>query len=266
MSKKKRATDLDWSLREEEFTGTLHHRQSSPLLFGVVESQTVLDDLESVGILGKLQDRGYNNFYTDTTNHVEYQTRFRLLAEHHSDGKAHTLFDIRTHTSEIDWYGAKVPVLFWDWLEFQDPKGTFQPERPPLPGQEHPGLGVYKEGTELIRGYVELTKVDAIVAVPEYFHNAWLYSDSFCFYDPEYEGLFRALVRDLLDQGLAKISSAVKDGAVKDGSGKPFKWKANHQICPLTRVTRSHFQTSDYKETVSAFRESTRFEVDHPKE
>jgi hypothetical protein len=253
--------DLQWDLEAEDLTNTLVNHQSSPLLFGVVESKTVLEDLEETGALEAMRSRGYNDFRTDNSSHVQYGDRFLLYGKHQSDGKEYLLFDIRTRFAELDWSDSEVRVLYWDWLGFQDPKAEFTPDRPPLPGQEHPGLGVFRSSTKVMRKHVKETRAEAIVTVPEYFHNAWLYSKSFFFYEPKAEGTFRALSRDLMPSGLAHTSHAVAEGRVLDQEGNVFQWTPHMQVFPLNAKTEAHFATAEYVELVEGFQESCHFRL-----
>ena len=251
---------LDWSLNEGDLTNTLYHHESSALLFGLFEAQTVIADLEEKGVLETLGRRGYKNFRGDTSSHVKYEDRFLLLAEHESaPKKSLVLFDVRTHSSQIEWEGGQIQVLYWDWLEFQDPKGDFEPARPPLPGQEHPGLGVFRAITQLLDRYVSQTQAEAIVAIPEYFHNAWLYSRSFKFLEPHIEGSFRAMIRDLMPAGLSATSHAVNQGKVLDREGRVFHWQPHQQVCPLNENTESFFRKPAYREKVKEWESRSSF-------
>ena len=72
--------------------------------------------------------------------------------------------DIRTHRGQLEGccpdsdlhYAMK--ALVWDWISLQDPMATFS--RPSLPGQECPGLGVFRQATELMLRYVREMKLD----------------------------------------------------------------------------------------------------------
>ena len=253
------ADDLDWSLSESELTGTLLNHESSALLFGVVEGETVLEELKELGAIKKLEARGYRDFRVDKRTRVQHGDRFLLWAVHDSDEKEYLLCDIRTRFAEIDWSGSKIKALFWEWLGFQDPKSAFAPDKPPLPGQDFPGLGVFRECTRMLRNHIGETNADVIAAVPEYFHNAWLYSRTFHFRDPKVEGQFRALVRDLMPQGLAATSHAIHDGRVVDEQGEVFQWKPHHQVFPLTPDTKAHFGTDEYQKMVQYSERTFRF-------
>lgn len=253
--------ELDWSLSEEELTNTLVSHQSSPLLFGVVEPEQVLLELAELGSLEKIKARGYVDFRADKTTHVQHDDRFTLWGRHESDQKEYLLFDIRTRSSEIEWTdGSKVRALFWEWLGFQDPKAEFTEDRPPLPGQEFPGLGVFRSCTKILRRHVGETSADVIVSIPEYFHNAWLYTH-FRFLNPEKQGEFKALCRDIMPLGLSGASHAVHGFRVLNQLKEVFEWKPYYQVFPLNNKTSAHFLTDEYQRTVAAFEKSCSFEV-----
>ena len=150
--------NLEWGLTEEDLTNTLVNHESSPLLFGVVEGETVLEDLRTNGTLEKLEERGYHNFRVDKSSHVQYGDRFLLWATHRSDHTEYALFDIRTRFAEIDWGENRIKALFWEWLGFQDPKAEFDDARLALPGQDHPGLGVFRDCTDLMHHHLKDTQ------------------------------------------------------------------------------------------------------------
>lgn len=247
------ALELDWSLSDEDLANTLVHHRGSSLLFGIIEPEIVMRDLEDRGILKVLRQKGYKNFYSVNESHVQLEDRFVLLADHQDGSQGHTLFDIRTHKAELDWNGEPVETMIWNWISLQDPKGRFRESQKPLPGQEHPGLGVFRQCQELIISYVPLTKVELILAIPEHFHNAWLYSPSFTFFDPYFQGQFEGLTRDLLaNLGLAHLSEALDRGEVIDDSGRAVAWTPHEQVCPMSERTKAHFLAPEYQVRKSA--------------
>lgn len=241
--------EVDWSLSEEDLVDTLYHHRGSPLLFGRFEAPEILADLARVGMLKKLKKKGYRNFRSGSRTHVQFEDRFLLLADHLDGSSEHILFDVRTHYAEIEWGERTVRALVWNWVGQQDPKGVFEPDRPPLPGQQYPGLGVFRACKRLFLSYVERTEVDVVVAVPEHFHNAWLYSPYFRFYLPEVEARFGGLIRDLLKPlGLSGLSHALETGDVRDESDQIVLWTPNEQVYPVGNGTAEHFQTETYNE------------------
>ena len=61
-------------------------------------------------------------------------------------------------------------VLAILWVALQNPRAPFTPERPRLPGQDHPGLGVGRRLYEVLRGWAGAFGKDALLNVPEHYH------------------------------------------------------------------------------------------------
>jgi len=74
----------------------------------------------------------------------------------------------------LDGLGA-FEVLEIVWLELANPKAAFTPERPPLPGQRHPGLGLARQSLALEKALAKRLHCEALVTTPRWFHNASLY-------------------------------------------------------------------------------------------
>ncbi|MGE0492576.1 MAG: hypothetical protein AB7S38_25400 [Vulcanimicrobiota bacterium] len=249
--------ELDWSLNDDELLSTLVRHESSPLLFGAFNPERVMEDLQESGILDSIRQRGYTDFYPDATSHVHFEDRFLLWGVHPRAEQPQMLMDIRTHRGQLE--GScpdslrqySLNALVWDWISLQDPMASFS--RPPLPGQECPGLGVFRQATALMLRYVREMKLDALVAVPEYFHNAFLYSRAFRFFEAERQGEFEALVRDLMPLGLAEASRALDEGRVRQGD-EPFGWRPGEMVLPLGKSTEEHFQSVRYQARVAEVR------------
>lgn len=153
--------------------------------------------------------------------------------------------------------------LYIEWLMLQNPRREFTAERPPLPGQDHPGLGVGLEIFELIRILAERLDLSGIINVPAYYNNAYLYQMRSTFLLPEIEGRFHALKRDLGDRSLAEASWAVQWECVLDrASGEPFVWQA-HELCHAQRRrVRRYFQSSWFKQRRREATERYQFVLD----
>lgn len=132
-----------------------------------------------------------------------------------------------------------IPVLTIEWLQMQNPKASFTPERPPLPGQRHPGLGVGAQVLQLLRNSCRRLGLEALVTVPAYFHNAVFYSEAFAYFDPDVQGSYLALVRDVIPQcgaSIAAASWALKWQMVtleNDGDGA-FEWVHDAMVAPVS--------------------------------
>jgi acetoin utilization deacetylase AcuC-like enzyme len=122
-----------------------------------------------------------------------------------------------------------VPVLYIHWFSLRHPRAHFNERRPRLPGQEVPGLGLAQEaGTMLARMAVRLG-LGGVAFRPSNYHVAYTSRRGFAFVQPERQGRFEALVRDLAGHPLAEATALVADGKVLLG-GTPYQWEADEMV------------------------------------
>lgn len=122
------------------------------------------------------------------------------------------------------------------WFALQNPLGSFTNKRPRLPGQKYPGTGFGRECVRLTYYLARKSGRDGILNSPEHFHNAYMYD--FCYFvDPQQEGWFRRLKKDLRDdiktKGLAMVSWAIYLGYLRE-KGSPVKWEMKEQAMPIS--------------------------------
>jgi hypothetical protein len=156
---------------------------------------------------------------------------------------------------------APFDFLFVEWLLLQHPRRRFTRQRPPLPGQTYPGLGIGFEVFQLLLIMAERLRLGGILNVPLHYHNAALYHVRSTFLDPEAEGRFRALRRDLGDRLLAEATWAVHDGCVIQ-DGQPFEYSGTEQLCAVRRRVRSFFRQPGFRRRREQAMASSRFRVD----
>lgn len=162
---------------------------------------------------------------------------------------------------------AYATVLSVQWLLMQNPLATFEAERLPLPGQNRPGLGVGEQVMEILRNTCRRLKLGGLVTTPAHFHNAAMYGVTFRYIDPNAEGAFRALEREVLPQvglSLPKASWAIHWNMVVDRADnphEPFEWFHEPMICPIGEPFTSYFESSDFEDQVAEARKAHQFEV-----
>lgn len=163
-------------------------------------------------------------------------------------------------------------VLNIQWLLMQNPWAKFGPERLPLPGQTHPGLGLGAQVMELLKNSCRRLNLDGMLTVPAHFHNAMMYGDTFRYIDPQVEGAFRALTHDLFAQvhalpeaaQLAAASWALQWKMVRDtrhAGDRPFEWFHQAMVYPISDDMKAYFRSAAYLEEVEAASEDYQFEV-----
>lgn len=124
-------------------------------------------------------------------------------------------------------------VLTVDWLLLESPRSHFTPERPRLPGQDRPGLGVGWRVLALLYRVVERLELDGLLTVAEHLHNAELYARELPFVDPVHAGRLDALVLALRTReglSVAQASWALEWGLVRDREGDVVHWRGEAQL------------------------------------
>lgn len=264
------SSSFEWSLEEEDVIRSLTGQHHTGLLFGQFSNHTVLEELEQVGILERLRQKGYHDFeaYNGPAPGMPplncFEDRFCLYGL--GGGARHLLVELKTHWGTLLFPpdGSRIRALIWDWLSHQHPLGTFSPERPPLPGQEYPGLGIFRPSLELLLTWVKKMDLDAIVNIPEYFHNGVLYSSHFHFITPQLEGRLQALERDLLPRGLVNASWALSQDRVLDQDGQVFRWTPAEQVFAIHGKVADYFRTPAYRQQTKESRDALQYRYAEP--
>ncbi len=253
---------------ESEVLFELTGENPENLLFGRYDTAQVREIARKAGLCRGLERLGYPDpilslccgdpseqricFYAGET------TRERLLVEirlHLTN--FHPRRSIGPFTEETSF---RMLVLLW--LVLSNPDKEFPVDRPRLPGQQHPGLGLLDEVFFLLRTLARDLAVDGMLDVPEHFHTALFYSRIFRFLDPVAEGRFQAIARDLSGAPLALVSDAIRKGCLVDlSTGLPLPWQPSEQVMtergPLGRFLRSQ----DYQDARDQARTSLRVVV-----
>ncbi len=147
------------------------------------------------------------------------------LYGHNPAGEESLLIDCSVERQQV----AGEPVLYIHWLSLRNPHATFSERRPQLPGQSAPGLGVAREMVEVLGRVASRLGLRGVAYRPAYFHTAYPARHRFRFVEPERQGRFLALVRDLAPLPLLEASIALQEGRVRLG-GSPYQWEADEMV------------------------------------
>jgi acetoin utilization deacetylase AcuC-like enzyme len=201
----------------EEALGMRPQRQR--LLLGFYTASGMEHALYRYGIFEQLERMGYRQFRA-TFDSSGLGERVRVYGE--AEGQEHLLVELVLERRRV----LSVEVLYVHWLSLRNPRAQFSERRPRLPGQDVPGLGLAREaGTMLARMAVRLG-LGGVVFRPAFFHTAYAARHEFAFVDPERQGRFEALVRDLAHVPLLEATIAVAEGRVRM-DGTPYAWEAD---------------------------------------
>jgi hypothetical protein len=139
-----------------------------------------------------------------------------------AEGTEHLLVEVILEKRRV----LGVEVLYVHWLSLRNPRALFNEKRPRLPGQEVPGLGLAREaGSMLARMAIRLS-LGGVVFRPAHYHTAYPARHDFAFVDPERQGRFEALIRDLGHLPLAEVTGLLDAGRIQM-NGEPYAWEAD---------------------------------------
>jgi hypothetical protein len=222
-------------------------------------------EMEAAGILKALAERGYPKVRV-RADAAGGEHRLRILPPRGDD----VLVELRASeltlvTDEPLLRAHDVDLLYViavHWLTLQNPGAAFSAERPQLPGQRHPGLGIGRRFYGWLMSWAHEWGKDGLLNFPEYSHNAVFYATMFRFISPARQGRFEALRRDVAKLHVCQASAAIEEGrVVEEGSGQPFRWEAAEMVSPVTRGLKSALESDDYAAAVAKARDSAQFRV-----
>ena len=241
--------------RESELLFDLTGENPENRLFGRYDPGELRTLLDTSGLLSGLAERGYPDpilrlSCADPSDqriclYAGGESRDRLLLEARLQlAPFHPRRPIGPFTE-----ATSFRMLVIHWLVLSSPDGTFTLDRPRLPGQEKPGLGLLNPTIALLKVFSRELTVDGVLDVPDHFHTALFYSRAFRYLDPEAEGRFQAIARDLSGVPLALASDAIREGCLVDRStGAPMPWPVAEQVMAVRGPLRRFLRSPSYRE------------------
>jgi hypothetical protein len=240
-------------------------------VLGRYDAPAVSAFFEEAGIYRALDAKGFGAFEVDIDTPDQGISHTRLFAR--KRGERHLLLDaciteIGLGPELFQWQGYPIErtldLASLYWLREEDPTADFTIERPPLPLQRHPGLGILRAAfSVVVRMARELGK-DGVACMPKFFHDAVIFFHSrlFLFVDGTQQGRFEALVRDLRPLPLATASLLLAADGVRDQDENVVRWQFAPQVFPLSDNLRAYFNSTQYADAVAAGLARYRFRWD----
>lgn len=251
------------------------------LFMGLYDEQQIMEKLEQVGIIDIIQQKGFRNILVSIDKQDSYTSRLYVNCGAIEENRRLIELIVRegvflprqNFIPSYDFTGG-LRILLVEWLCLQNPRAEFTPDKPRLPGQEHPGLGALKNMQEFLYKLAKHSGKDAIVDIPEYFHSAVIYSGlysriysrAYSFFSPVDAGIMQAMQRDMTEMPLADISLAIaSDCLVNAGTGEPAIWQPSEQIYPLSEKLKIYVEDDRYKEIVITTMNDHSFSINREK-
>jgi hypothetical protein len=251
-----------------DLLGQLTDEKSSALWLGHYTEHEILHLLEKFGILSMLKAKGFANPIIVIEPLDSFTQAMKIFNEKAVGDNLLTEFRLGEVAFSHQHLAIDSPLtmLKIEWLMLQNPRAKFSPERPRLPGQHHPGLGLGMQTVQFLVHLAEAHHLAGVLNFPEFFHNAYLYLEYFHFCDPRLKGNVLALRRDLLELSLAELSWAIYLGCVKDANtGQTYEWQADALVLPLDEKLKNYFSSAAYEQIVYRTLAEARFVLDREK-
>ena len=209
--------------------------------------------LTRFGLFPALRAMGFD----DLAIEISYnESGHRLCITTPFHGRREALIDLTVTRRPLGDY----TLLFVEWLEMRDPRRAYGPDRPALPGQRSPGLGLAPEVGHLLFASAERLGLDGVGLVPAHFHVAWMSRHRFTVIDAEQRGQFAALCE--VDLPLAELSGHLSGEGLPTRDGPPLTWTPMPMVVPVSDGMHAHLRAD--AEVVAAAREALRARLDVP--
>ena len=154
-------------------------------------------------------------------------------------------------------------MLRVEWLLLQNPRRSFTPERPALPGQRHPGLGFLRDVIAFLVLACERLGLDGILFVPSHYHTATQSRKVLRFFAPEHEARFRALRLALQGLAPAAAARAVEERRLREAAtGRPVEWDPVPMVVPVSARLKERVLGEEYEAKVAAAAERYRYRLE----
>ena len=227
--------------------------------------------MERVGLIGHLEKKGFAGLVVEIDIDDAFIHYMKLYCNATPEPEC-LLIDLRLSESRFlpdkrffeDRQQAVYDMVVIEWLSAQDPRGNFGRDKPQLPGQGRPGLGVLNYCFEMM--YIVAREVikDGFLDIPEHMHGAIMYSRKFKFFDPVHEAIIRAIMRDLSGYSLADISwGIITKTIIEEYKNTPQEYAPSEQIFYVSDRMRDYFHSKNYVSVYNKYFRMKRYRFEY---
>jgi acetoin utilization deacetylase AcuC-like enzyme len=195
----------------------LHVAPTEPRLLGFYTRAGIEYALSRHGLLGALARMGFEQLDVEVDASGPHRVRVTAVV----DGRRQPLIELVLSRRAID----RFTCLFVEWMTLRDPRVQFTADRPRLPGQDAPGLGLFEEVGQLLMRIAERLDLAGVMSVPAHYHVAWIARKRWVLVDPDARGRFLALQRHLAHVPLLEASALLDGPGVPVEVGEPIRWE-----------------------------------------
>ena len=256
----------DFTLCESDIVnnGIFDHKKH--LFLGVYSTSVIEGMFERYGVRKYFEDKGIPNVTWHINMNDPYVHRFILLSER--DGIKHKLIELVLQRKNL-----KLPLdktrfmnlefLHIEWLMMQNPYKHFNMNKPPLPGQKAPGLGIGMHMLQILFHLAKKTNTHGLINSPNYLHTAIFFSRAFHFLDPKVEAFMQVIkYQKLPHYSHYTLSWADEYGALQHARNhRAVSWRPSTMIAPISSEAKRYFYSRDYRRKVRKIRQKLKITV-----
>jgi hypothetical protein len=260
----------DFSLTDSDIVsnGVFNHKKH--LFLGVYSPAVIEGMFARYKVKEYFEKKGIFNISWHLNMNDPYVHRFVLLSE--NDGVKHKLIELVLQRKNL-----KLPLekgefinlefLHVEWLMMQNPYKKFDRNRPPLPGQKAPGLGVGIHMLQILFHLAKKTNTHGLINSPNYLHTAIFFSRAFHFLDPKVEAFMQVIkYQKLPHYNHYTLSWADEYGALQHKRNmRSINWRPSTMIAPISQEAKRYFYSKEYRSQVRKSRQKLKITVNMKK-
>jgi len=251
--------------------GTLQSSSREKRFLRTFTADGLFSIMKKVGLVEHLSKLGMDDVFT--TIDVD-DTGINYMKIYWKEEKPEMmLFDLRLSESRFlpdkRFFEDEDSIIPYDmvvieWLSAQNPMVTFSNDKPQLPGQSRPGLGILRYCFDMMYIVAKEIIKDGFLDIPDHFHGAVMYSKKFKFFDPAHEGVLRALMRDLKQYSLYDITWGILTGTIiEQYTNAPQPYDPSEQIFYVSERMRHYFRSSKYRNVYNKYYKRKKFKFNY---
>lgn len=239
--------DADWGLTEEDVLGPLAGSGGRHRFLDYYSPHGAELALERTGFLDRVRRLGFPQptLELDLDNPAGETVRM-----YGAPDRQELLMELRVRRDRAVLPGFE--LLRIEWLLLQNPRVGFTRERPRLPGQRHPGLGLLEDVVALLILVCDRLDLDGLYFIPSHYHLAAQSRRFLRFLEPRHEALFRELERLVDHLPLATATGLVDEDGLEHADGTPFELPNMAMALPVSDRLRERLMGDEYEAAVEA--------------
>jgi len=228
----------DWGLTEADLFASVPAAGPGTRVLGAFSRHAIEVSLEQVGILEQVRGMG---FAGPTVDIAFSQGTGETVLLYGDDERTALLMELRMSRDRRLVPGME--VLRVEWLLLQNPCLGFTPSTVRLPGQQHPGLGLFREVVAWVVLLCEQLGLDGLASVPSQYFMAVVARHHVEFLDPLARARLGALLRVLGGVPLAEAERALGEGRVREAdTGRVVRWEPAVSVFPVSARMRARLR------------------------